>query len=173
VCAGNCDEVTRLKSYRSPNVSDSTFQELRIWETLLKGSAASPSFGDDVTEEVDNPVYEVWTKAQSIWPTTSLESDVTCLVSIGMSLPSRGTFTNDLATTFGREIDLLEDKYRMKNKGSHYRFNVIDSLKSACLQESTLRNVNTAATDRYVDSQSVFKQLKACGQKLSEKSSTY
>ncbi|OBT70958.1 hypothetical protein VF21_10052, partial [Pseudogymnoascus sp. 05NY08] len=57
----------------------------------------------------------------------------------------------------------------LDDKGRYYRFNVLRGLEDIGLEESKRKNEIIAATDRYVASQAVFKQMKACGNSLADK----
>jgi len=100
-------DTVRLTSYRSPRGRERLLRTTKIWEAGRETSAAS-SFFDPITiidfEEsfvdgatgANNPVYEVWNEAQDIWPSSSLEDKVKCLVSIGTGVPSLTPFKDDL-----------------------------------------------------------------------------
>ena len=163
----------------------------KIWEAGRATSAAS-SFFDPITigdfgkcfvdgaTGANNPVYEVWNEAQDIWPSGSLEERIQCLVSIGTGMPSLKPFTDDLVS-IGHSLLVIatetektaerfnRDKSALDDKGRNYRFNVLRGLENIGLEESTRKNVIVAATDRYLESQTVFKQIKACGNCLAQR----
>ena len=166
----------------------------KIWEAGRATSAAS-SFFDPITigdfgecfvdgaTGANNPVYEVWNEAQDIWPSGSLEERVQCLVSIGTGMPSLKPFTDDLvgigqsllaiATETEKTAERFSrDKSTLDDGGHYYRFNVIQGLEDVGLEQLTRKNVIIAATDRYLESQAVFKRIKACGNSLAERQCT-
>lgn len=104
-------------------------------------------------------------------------------MSIGTSIPSLKPFTNDLAGV-GKSLLAIatetektaerfcRDKSGLDDKGRYYRFNVLRGLEDIGLEESKRKNEIIAATDRYVASQAVFKQMKACRNSLANKQCT-
>lgn len=112
-----------------------------------------------------------------MWPSGSLEKNVNCLVSIGTGVPSLKPFTDDLVSV-GQSLLAIatetektaerfcRDKSGLDNEGRYYRFNVLKRLEDIGLEDSKRKNMIIAATDRYVESQAVFKQMKACGNNL-------
>jgi hypothetical protein len=122
----------------------------------------------------------VWNEAQDIWPLGSLEDNVRCLVSIGTGVPSLKPFTDDLVSV-GQSLLAIatetektaerfcRDKSGLDDKGRYYRFNVLRGLEDVGLEDSKGKNAIIAATDRYVESQAIFKQMKACAKNLSDK----
>jgi len=167
-------DIIRLTSYRSPRGRERLLRVTKIWEAGRATSAAS-SFFDPITISdfgegfvdgatgANNPVYEVWNEAQDIWPLGSLEARVQCLVSIGTGVPSLRPFADDLVN-IGRSLLAIametektaerfnRDKSALDNKGSYYRFNVLQGLEDVGLEDSTRKNTVIAATDRYVES---------------------
>jgi len=193
VCAtsrGTGDTV-HLTSYRSPRGRERLFRTTKIWEAGRATSAASSLFdpitiGDfqegfmDGATGANNPVYELWNEAQDIWPSISLEDKVNCLVSIGTGVPSLKPFGDDLVgigqslLTIATETEKIaerfcRDKARLDNEGRYYRFNVIKGLEDIGLEDSSRKNAIIAATDRYVGSQAVFKQMSSCRKSLAER----
>ena len=167
------------------------FRVTKIWEAGRATTAAS-SFFDPITigafgesfldggTGVNNPVYEVWNEAQDMWPSGSLEEKIQCLVSTGTGIPSLKPFTGDLvgigqsllaiATETEKTAERFNrDKSTLDDRGRYYRFNVIQGLEDVGLEESTRKNMIVAATDRYLESQTVFKQIKACGNCLAQR----
>lgn len=187
-------DTVRLTSYRSPRGRERLLRATKIWEAGRATSAAS-SFFDPITigdfgegfvdgaTGANNPVYEVWNEAQDMWPLGSLEERVQCLVSIGTGVPSLRPFTDDLVSV-GQSLLAIatetektaerfnRDKSALDDKGCYYRFNVLQGLEDIGLEDSTRKNAIIAATDRYVESQAVFKQMKACGNNLAERQCT-
>jgi len=123
-------------------------------------------------------VYEVWNEAQDMWPSGSLEDKVKCLVSIGTGVPSLKPFKDDLVS-IGQSLLVIatetektaerfcRDKLGLDDTGRYYRFNVLRGLEDIGLEDSKRKNAIIAATDRYIESQAVFKQMKACANNMS------
>jgi hypothetical protein len=99
------------------------------------------------------------------------------LVSLGTGAPSLKPFTDDLvgigqnllaiATETEKTAErFCRDKSGLENKGRYYRFNVMRGLEDVGLEDSTRKNAIIAASDRYIESQAVFKQMQACGKHL-------
>lgn len=191
VCAISSEtgDTVRLTSYRSPRGRERLLRTTKIWEAGRATSAAS-SFFDPITigdfEEsfidgatgANNPVYEVWNEAQDIWPSDSLEDKTKCLVSIGTGVPSLTPFKDDIigigqsllaiATETEKTAERFSrDKSRLDDTGRYYRFNVLRGLEDIGLEDLKQRNAIVAATDRYIESQAVFKQIKACADNMS------
>ena len=182
-------DTVRLTSYRSPRGRERLLRTTKIWEAGRATSAAS-SFFDPITigdfEEsfidgatgANNPVYEVWNEAQDIWPSGSLEDKIKCLVSIGTGVPSLTPFKDDIIS-IGRSLLAIatetektaerfsRDKSRLDDMGRYYRFNVLRGLEDIGLEDSKRKNAIVAATDRYIELQAVFKQMKACADSMS------
>jgi hypothetical protein len=179
----------RLTSYRSPRGRERLLRTTKIWEAGRATSAAS-SFFDPITigdfkegfvdgaTGANNPVYEAWNEAQDIWPSGSLEDQIKCLVSIGTGVPSLTPFKDDLVS-IGQSLLAIatetektaerfcRDKSRLDDMGRYYRFNVLRGLEGVGLEDSKRKNIIIAATDRYIESQVVFKQMKACADNMS------
>jgi hypothetical protein len=113
-----------------------------------------------------------------MWPSGSLEDKVKCLVSIGTGVPSLKPFKDDpigiaqnlltIATETEKTAErFLRDKSRLDDTGRYYRFNVLRGLEDIGLEDSRRKNAIIAATDRYIESQVVFKQMKACADNMS------
>lgn len=121
----------------------------------------------------------MWNEAQDIWTSSSLEDKVKCLVSIGTGIPSVASFKAGLidigqallavATETERTAERFSrDKFRLDNTGRYYRFNVIQSLENIGLEETKQKDAVVDATDLYIESQAVFKQMKACAGAMSD-----
>jgi len=123
-------------------------------------------------------VYEVWIGAQDIWPSGSLEGKIKYLVSIGTGVPSLTPFKDHLlgisqsllatATETEKTAERFScDKSRLDDTRWYYRFNVLRGLEDVGLEDSKQKNTVIAATYRYIESQAVFKQMKACADHMS------
>lgn len=122
-------------------------------------------------------MYEVWNEAQDMWPAGSLEKKVQCLVSIGTGIQSLGQFGDSLigigeslkkiATETEKTAEqFARDKMMLHKDGRYYRFNVSCGLADIGLEEAKRKNEIAAATDLYIESQEVHKQLKACAMSM-------
>lgn len=184
-------DTVRLTSYRSPRGRERLLRATKIWEAGRATSAAS-SFFDPITigefqegfvdgaTGANNPVYEVWNEAQDMWPSGSLEDNVKCLVSIGTGVPSLKPFSDDLvgigksllaiATETEKTAErFCRDKSGLDDKGCYYRFNVLRGLEDIGLEDAKRKNAIVAATDRYIESQAVYKRMRACANNLAER----
>lgn len=193
VCATSKEtrDTVQLTSYRSQRGRKHLLEAARIWEAGRATSAASTFFNPitigpfhegfiDGATGANNPVYELWNEAQDLWPSGSLEDKVKCLVSIGTGMPSLTPFNNN-AIGIGRSLLAIatdtektaerfcRDKSGLHDKGRYYRFNVLKGLEDIGLEESKRKNDIIAVTDRYIESQAVFKEMKACANKISER----
>lgn len=191
VCAlsKQTSEPVCLTSYASPRGNSDRLNSVKIWEACRATSAAT-SFFDPIAigrygeEFVDgatganNPVMELWDQASLIWGPEPLDCRIRCLVSIGTGIPSltpfpRGliqigktlvsiaTQTETTAETFRR------DKANLGSDIGYFRFNVIRGLEDIGLEESEKKKEIAAATHRYVESDEVLKQMRACAGTLS------
>jgi hypothetical protein len=193
VCATSQEtgDTVRITSYCSPRGREQLLRSTKIWEAGRATSAAS-SFFDPITiggfhegfvdgaTGSNNPSYEVWNEAQDIWPSGSLEESVKCFVSIGTGVPSLRPFADDpisigqsllaIATETEKTAERFSrDKSRLDGDGGYYRFNVLRGLEDIGLEDSKRKNAVIAVTNRYVESQAVLKQMKACGNRLGDK----
>ena len=82
------------------------------------------------------------------------------VLGIWATLKELATETEKTAEQFRR------DKSGLDNEGRYYRFNVDRGLEDIGLEESRKKKEIAAATGRYVASQAVFKQMKACANSL-------
>jgi hypothetical protein len=85
------------------------------------------------------------------------------VLGIWATLKELATETEKTAKQFRR------DKSNLDNKGRYYRFNVDYGLEDIGLEESKKKKEIAAATSRYVASQVVFKQMKACANNFAER----
>ena len=113
-----------------------------------------------------------------MWGPEPLENNIKCLVSIGTGVPSLKLFRDDafhigetlvaIATETEQTAESFRQAYsHLDDTGRYYRFNVLRGLEDIGLEESKKKNHIASATRRYVASQDVFKQMKACGNNLS------
>jgi hypothetical protein len=179
-----------LTSYRSRG-PDHLFQKTTIWEAARATSAASSFFGPIVIGDfgevfvdgaagANNPVVEVWNEAKDLWPHEPFEDNIKCLVSIGTGVPSLKPFGKNvleigkalvaLATETEKTAErFARDKARLGDEGRYFRFNVLRGLEDIDLEEYKQKNAIVAATSRYLQSQDVHRQMRACGNNLAER----
>lgn len=185
VCATSKEtsDTVCLTSYRSPRSDTDLLDSTKIWQACRATSAAT-SFFDPVAigpfgeEFVDgalganNPVYALWNQAQDVWG-DQLCGRLRCLVSIGTGMPPLKPVRDDvlgiwstlkeLATETEKTSEQFRrDKSSLDNDGRYYRFNVDRGLEDVGLEESKKEREIAAATRRYIQSQVVFTQMKAC-----------
>ncbi|KAH7146805.1 hypothetical protein B0J13DRAFT_621750 [Dactylonectria estremocensis] len=192
VCAMSKEtgDTVCLTSYRPPRGVAHLFDSTKIWQACRATSAATTFFdpiaiGPFQEQFVDgalganNPVYALWNQAQDVWP-DQLQGSLRCLVSIGTGVPALRPVRDDvlgigatlkkLATeTETTAEQFRRDKSSLNDEGRYFRFNVARGLEDVGLEESRKQREIAAATGRYVASQDVFKQLKACANGLARK----
>ncbi|KAG7289881.1 hypothetical protein NEMBOFW57_006258 [Staphylotrichum longicolle] len=190
VCATSREtsDTVCLTSYRSPRSDNSDLlNATAIWQACRATSAATTFFdpiaiGPFEEEFVDgalganNPVYALWNQAQDVWG-DQLRCSLKCLVSIGTGVPALKPVRDDVLGIWATLKDLAtetektaqqfhRDKSHLDNEGRYYRFNVDHGLEEIGLEESKKKKEIVAATRRYVESQAVFKQMKACANNI-------
>lgn len=180
--------IVRLANYRRRRGGDRLLDCTKIWEAGRATSAATSffdpitigRFGEtfvDSTLRANNPVHEVWNEAQDVWKSETFEDNVQCLVSIGTGVPSLRPFKDDLLSIGKTLVEIAtetqmtaeqfsRDKSGLDGTGRHYRFNVSEGLENIGLEESNQKHMIMAATDRYIESQAVFRQMQACAKSL-------
>lgn len=173
-----------LTSYKSPRVSSDLLNSVKIWEACRATSAASTFFdpisigryGEEFVDGAtgaNNPVWEMWNQAQSIWGPEPLEGKIWCLISLGTGIPSLKPFEDDvlhigttlvaLATETEQTAERFRrDKTHLDESGRYYRFNVTRGLADIGLEESKKKKEIAAATRQYMGTQDVLKQMQAC-----------
>jgi hypothetical protein len=102
-----------------------------------------------------------------------LQEKLACLVSIGTGVPILKSFGDDVVHIGKSLIDLAtetektaeqfrRDKSVLDDEGRYYRFNVVRGLDGIGLEESKKIREIAAATDHYIGSQEVYKQMDRC-----------
>ncbi|KAH6974923.1 hypothetical protein EDB80DRAFT_881846 [Ilyonectria destructans] len=191
VCATSKEtgDTVCLTSYRPRGLAH-LYDSTKIWQACRATSAATTFFdpiaiGPFQEQFVDgalganNPVYALWNQAQDVWG-DQLQGSLRCLVSIGTGVPALRPVRDDvlgigatlkkLATeTEATAEQFRRDKSSLDDEGRYYRFNVVRGLGHVGLEESRKQREIAAATGRYVTSQDVFKQMKACADGLARK----
>ncbi len=182
------NETVCLTSYKSPRGNSDLLESVRIWEACRATSAASSFFDPisigrykedfvDGATGANNPVWEVWNQAQLLWGPQPLEERIKCLVSIGTGVPSLKPFGDNVIdigkalVAISTETEQTADRFRrhkshLDDQGQYHRFNVDHGLEEVGLEEFKKRKEIAAATRRYVQSQAVFKQMKACADNI-------
>lgn len=118
----------------------------------------------------------MWNQAQDVWG-DQLWGKLNCVVSIGTGMPTLKPVSDDiwgiwktlqeLATDTEKTSEQFRrDKSSLDDEGRYYRFNVDYGLEHIGLEESKKKKEIAAATGRYIASQAVFKQMKACANNL-------
>lgn len=95
-------------------------------------------------------------------------------MSIGTGVPSLTSYGSSLLE-IGKTLQQRRNKQQrlfithsdLDDGNRYFRFNVSHGLKSIGLEDATQKNKIMAATTRYAASESVMKQMKLCGNKLS------
>ncbi|KAH7151967.1 hypothetical protein B0J13DRAFT_470560, partial [Dactylonectria estremocensis] len=193
VCATSKEtgDTVCLTSYRPRGLAH-LYDSTKIWQACRATSAATTFFdpiaiGPFQEQFVDgalganNPVYALWNQAQDVWG-DQLRGSLRCLVSIGTGVPAIKPVRDDvlgigatlkkLATeTETTAEQFRRDKSSLDDEGRYYRFNVVRGLEDVGLEESRKQREIAAATGRYVASQDVFRQMKACANGLARKQS--
>ncbi|KAH7119384.1 hypothetical protein B0J13DRAFT_532484 [Dactylonectria estremocensis] len=191
VCATSKEtgDTVCLTSYR-PRGLVHLYDSTKIWQACRATSAATTFFdpiaiGPFQEQFVDgalganNPVYALWNQAQDVWA-DQLRGSLRCLVSIGTGVPALRPVRDDIlgiAVTLKKLATETEttaeqfrrDKSSLDDEGRYYRFNVVRGLEDVGLEESRKQREIAAATGRYVASQDVFRQMKACANGLARK----
>lgn len=182
----------QFRSYRSSRGSSDFLQKTKIWEAA-RATSAAPSFfgsikiGDFGEEFVDggtganNPVRIIWIEAKNTFlgPRESLEENLNCLVSIGTGVPSLKPFGDsllDIARTLksmATETEATAESFHRDHSeldgcNQYFRFSVTSGLEEIGLEESAQKGVIMAVTRRYVDSQTVKRQMSLCGRNARE-----
>ncbi|EJT68900.1 hypothetical protein GGTG_13563 [Gaeumannomyces tritici R3-111a-1] len=162
-------------------------RQMTIWQACRATSAATTffdpiaigPFGEEFVDGAlgaNNPVYVVWNQAQDVWG-DQLQRKLRCFVSIGTGVPNLKPVRDDalgiwstlkeLATETEKTAQQFHrDKSALDDEGRYYRFNVDHGLEEIGLEESKKKAEIAAATRRYIESQAVFKQMKACANDL-------
>ncbi|XTI91299.1 FabD/lysophospholipase-like protein [Cenococcum geophilum] len=164
VCATSSEtgDTVRLTSYRSPRGRERLLRTAKIREAGRVTSAASSDpitvsdFGENFVDGAigaNNPVYE-----DGVPLLTPFKGE---LIGIGKILLAIATETEKTADRFSR------DKSQLNDTGRYYRFNVLRGLEEIALEDSKQKSAIIAATDRYIESQAVFKQMKTCANSMS------
>ncbi|KAH7124926.1 hypothetical protein B0J13DRAFT_628227 [Dactylonectria estremocensis] len=171
VCATSKEtgDTVCLTSYRPRGLAH-LCNSTKIWQACRATSAATTFFdpiaiGPFQEQFVDgalganNPVYALWNQAQDVWGDQLRQSSVP-----GVDRDGR---TRHKAQTTAEQF--RRDKSSLDDEGRYYRFNVVRGLEHVGLEESRKQREIAAATGRYVASQDVFKQMKACANCLARK----
>ncbi|KXX75712.1 Kinesin light chain [Madurella mycetomatis] len=193
VCATSKEtgDTVCLTSYRSPRSDNSDLLNFtKIWQACRATSAATTffdpiaigPFGEEFVDGAlgaNNPIHALWNQAQDVWG-DQLRGSLQCIVSIGTGVPAlkpvrddvRGIWATlrELATETEKTAEhFRRDKPDLDDEGRYYRFNVDRGLEEIGLEESKKKNEIAAATRRYVESQAVFKQIKACANAITRR----
>lgn len=173
-----------MRSYHSTRGLGHLYESVTIWQACRATSAATTFFdpiaiGPYKEQFVDgalganNPVYALWNQAQDVWGDDRLRSDLACIVSVGTGVPALKPVRDDILgitatlASFATETEKTAEQFRrdkssLDEQGRYFRFNVSCGLQSVGFAESKKQREIAAVTGRYIASQDVFKQIKAC-----------
>ena len=127
----------------------------------------------------NNPVYQLWNEATDAWDREPLQQNLKSLVSIGTGVPSVEPFRTGLLeigrtlTCISTETEQTAESFQrshseLDNSDRYFRFNVRNGLERIGLEDSSQRDAIMTLTERYLQSQDVFKLIKRCGRCLTE-----
>lgn len=109
-----------------------------------------------------------------------LEGNLKCIISIGTGVPSIEPFETDLldigqtllriSTETEKTAELFQRAHsNLDDSNRYFRFNVHHGLEKIALEDSSQKDTIMAVTNRYLESQDTFKQIKRCASNLGEK----
>lgn len=162
-----------------------------MWEAARATSAATTFFeplvlnsGESFVDGAigaNNPIFELWNEAKDVWtsrtPGAPLSDSIRCVISIGTGVPSLSSFSSDIVDiarmlkSIATETEataerFARDKSDLGISGHYYRFNVDRGLENIGLENSKEKGAILAATGRYIEIESVYRQLIACADML-------
>jgi hypothetical protein len=129
----------------------------------------APEHGPDIRDRARQFGRELNTRPRASKPVRFIRLNFVFgenLLEIGQALLAIVTETEKTAERFARHHSRLGDE------GRYFRFSVLRGLEDIGLEEHKQKNAIVVATSRYVASQDVFKQMKACGNNLAERECT-
>ncbi|KAK4452580.1 acyl transferase/acyl hydrolase/lysophospholipase [Podospora aff. communis PSN243] len=162
----------------------------QIWQ-VARATSAATSFFDPVKigheEFVDgatpanNPVMELWAEASQVvgagddW---KLESNLSCLVSIGTGVPPLGEFGDDPLAVSARLRQIATDSEKTARNfealhgalcktRQYFRFNVMNGLQNVKLEDEAKLPLIKSATRDYTVTRVVQGEMRECSEKLS------
>lgn len=164
--------------YRATSAASTFFEPITIGphcEIFVDGATGA-----------NNPIREVWTAAMDMWPATQygpLNGNIKCLVSIGTGVPSLKAFGDSVlevgktllkisTETEGTAESFVQEHSDMDDENRYFRFNVLNGLGDIGLEEYKRMGDIAAATRQYIQTQDVFKKMKACGNNLAGRERT-
>lgn len=183
----------RLRSYQIPgkaNISATICEAARATSaatTFFKPVSIGARRFADGALGANNPVDEVEREASDIWcpETGDLKSLVKCFISIGTGNPGKKAMEDNLLKFMSKTLPELTTqtehteknfiaKWRRHYRSKRYfRFNVEQGLQEVGLAEYQEQGRIEAATEGYLDHQTVEFQLRDCIQNLGLKQSVY
>lgn len=182
-----------LRSYKSSDALNNI--PATIYEAVRATSAATSFFdpvkiGPQERNFVDgglganNPVEQLWNKAQNIWCTdreVELRGVLKCFVSVGTGNPGRRPivdgalkfFSETLVGITTRTEDtaklFIERHRRLCEDRRYFRFKVEQGLQDVGLEEYKTEALIEAATAAYMDGQETKSAAQACAMNLKQK----
>jgi hypothetical protein len=193
VCAtsNRTGTIVPLRSYSNKRGSSELYDTTKIWEAGRATLAASTFFDFiaigpskqrffDQSNGANNPVRQLWNEARDVWSSTSFESNIGCIVSIGTGVPSLknlgkdgpeifqmlkhiATETEATARDFHQEHTALDDSDR------YFRFNAPDGIANVGLGEVLESSTIVDGTQCYLANELVYEQVKTCAKALGER----
>ncbi|KAF3067100.1 Calcium-independent phospholipase A2-gamma [Daldinia childiae] len=170
-----------IKSYQTPDAVDAqALAGCAIWQAARATSAAATFFDTirignqtfvDGAFGCNNPIYEVFDEAKSIWPDAITNARVQCIVSIGTGLLDLKNF-GDNAVQLVETLQHISTETEKTHKrflehhehlgvGSRYfRFNVTQGMSDIKLGESERLDVIEAAAELYLNERLVKDSVK-------------
>ncbi len=188
-------EIDHLSSYQRSRGGGDRLRAVKIWEAARATSAAT-SFFDPISINMggykeyyvdgatgaNNPVNELWKEAKDVWDSGPLEYNLMSLVSIGTGVPSVEPFRTGLLdigrslVRISTETEQTAESFQrihseLDENNQYFRFNVRNGLEHIGLEDASQKNGIMTLTERYVQSQDVFKLMKRCGKLLAGRES--
>ena len=128
----------------------------------------------------NNPVYQLWNEAKDAWDREPLQQNLKSLISVGTGVPSVEPFRTGLLeightlTRISTETEQTAESFQrshseLDDNDQYFRFNVRNGLEHIGLEDLSQRDTIMTLTERYLQSQDVFKLMKRCGRCLAER----
>lgn len=193
VCTTNQRTVDTvcLTSYYSPRSTVDLLRHTKIWEAC-RATIASPGSFDPITIKAgpfkqefvsgalgaNNPVYELWAEAQTLWGSARLKDRVKCMISIGSGLRQIKPWSYQVQSILSGLVDLVTESEKtaerfirerrfLDGERRYYRFNVIRGLEDIGFGDFHEINNISAVTTSYLANEAVAKSIKSCASYLS------
>ena len=170
--------ATILQACRATSAAPTYFDPLEI-RLGPSGAQYTDVFVDGGLGD-NNPVGELWTQTEYVWPGAAARSGIECLVSIGTgkpSVPNYGTGAVDLgkrllhvATESERSARRFYDHHRHDlGRQRYYRFNVDRGLEDVELGEAKEKARIIRVTKDYMNDGEVHEKVQDCTERLASR----